>query len=261
MELEIERSNSAQVDLKIPVALQHEGWQYSQQHYTVANQWQGYLNYLCRSVMLPWLSTSLIGYVCERDLEACASSGDDRETAGIWELVEGSIATVGEYRLCLLPHTSCDRSELRVPREWVEIPNWIADYYLPVQIDLDCERAIVWGYTTHLKLQQQGCYDDLDRMYCLDADALIQDFRILQLTEQLSLPHTTRGIVKPIEQLRHSQVDLYMRAWSSDRLAVPRLEIGEADFPHWLSLLSQDNWRQQLTDRRLGLAEPFVVKE
>ncbi len=253
MKLEIERSNSAQVDLKIPVVLQHQGWQHSQQYYTVANQLQGYLNYLCRSISIPWLSTSLSGCVGEWDL--------DRETASVWELVEGSIVTVGSRRLCLLPHTSCDRSELRVPREWVEIPNWIADYYLGVQIDLDREQATIWGYTTHLKLQQQGFYDDLDRMYCLDADELIQDFTILQLTEQLSLPQITRGLVNSVEHLTHSQIDRYMGAWSSSELAVPRLEIGEAEFPHWLSLLSNDNWRQQLTDRRLGLAEPFVVKE
>lgn len=253
MKLEIERSNSAQVDLKIPVVIQHQGWEYSQQHYTAANQWQGYLNYLCHSVSIPWLSTSLTG--CDLEWER------DRDTTSIWELVEGSIVTVGKSRICLLPHTSCDRSELRVPQEWVEIPNWIADYYLAVQIDLDNERATIWGFTTHLKLQQRGLYDDLDRMYCLDADELIQDFSILQLTEQLSVPPATRGMVDPIEHLTHAQVDRYMADWSHKSLAVPRLELREAEFPHWLSLLSNDNWRQQLTAHRLGLVEPVVAQE
>lgn len=252
MKLEIERSNPAQVDLKIPVALQHEGWQHSQQ-YTAANQRQGYLNYLCRSVGFDWLSTSLSGRIREADL--------DREADSVWELVEGSTFTVGEYRLCLLPHTSCDRSELRVPREWVEIPNWIADFYLAVQIDLENEQATIWGHTTHLQLQQQGFYDDLDRMYCIDADKLIQDLSILQLTEQLSRPPATRGTVKPIEHLTHFQVERYILAWSSAGLAVPRVEIGEADFPYWLSLLSNNNWRQQLIEQRLDLVEPFAIKE
>jgi hypothetical protein len=252
MELEIERSNSAQqVDLRIPATVQQAGGQHSQQHYTAANQWQGYLNYLCLSVSLSWLSTSLNG---------CVQPGH-LDPASFWELVEGSIVTVGECRLCLLPHTSCDRSELRVPREWIEIPHWIADYYLAVQIDLDTQRAIVWGYTTHDKLRKQGFYDDLDRMYCLDADDLIQDFSILQLTQELSLPQVTRGPVDPLEQLTNSQADRYLTEWSSPELVCPRLEIREADFPRWLSLISNDRWRKQLTNNRLGLAEPVVVQE
>ncbi len=253
MELESERYNSAQVGLTISVSLQQQGYQHSQVHYPVTSQWQGYLNYLCLSVSLPWLSTSLHGSVQGWKL--------DREAASFWNLVEGSIVTVGEYRVCLLPHTSYDRSELRVPREWIEIPDWIADYYLAVQIDLGAELAILWGYTSHHTLQHQGYYDDLDRMYCLDADDLIQDFSILQLTEQLSRQQSTRGRVNPLEYLTHSQADRYLADWSSPELICPRLEIREADFPRWLSLISNDRWRNQLLDRRLGLAESSVVPE
>jgi hypothetical protein len=253
MELEIERSNFTQVSLDIPVELQSEGRQHSQRQHTAANQWQVYLNYLCLSVSLPWLETSLSGNVRGWDL--------DREAPSFWELVEGSIVTVGEYKLCLLPHTSCDRSELRVPREWVEIPNWIADYYLAIQIDLDRERAIIWGYTTHKQLHKKGFYDDLDRMYCLDADDLIQDLSILQLTEQLSPPQSTRGQVAPVEHLSHYQANNYITTWSNERFAVPRLEIAEADFPDWLSFLSNDNWRQQLSDRRFRVVAPVAVTE
>jgi Protein of unknown function (DUF1822) len=253
MELEIERSNSTQVNLQIPVELQRDGWHRSQQQHTSANQWQGYLNYLCLSVCLPWLANSFSGQIQSWNL--------DREAVSFWELVEGSIVAVGEYKLCLLPHTSCDRRELRVPREWVEIPDAIADYYLAVQIDLDAQRAIVWGYTTHQRISELGEYDDLDRMYSVGAEDLIQDLSILQLTEQLSPLQPTRGKVDPLEQISHTQANYYMTTWSSDRFAIPRLEIGEADFPDWLSFLSNESWRHQLAERRFGIVPPVVLTE
>jgi Protein of unknown function (DUF1822) len=253
MELEIERSNFTQVNLQIPVELQRDGWHRSQQQHTTANQWQGYLNYLCLSVSLPWLANSFSGRIQSWDLEC--------EAASFWELVEGSIVTVGEYKLCLLPHTSCDRHELRVPREWVEIPGAIADYYLAVQIDLDDRQATVWGYTTHQRIIELGSYDDLDRMYAVGVEDLIQDLSILQLTEQLSPLQSTRGAVNPLEPLSHTQADNYITTWSSPKFAVPRLDIGEADFPDWLSFLSNDSWRQQLTERRFGIVAPVALTE
>ena len=253
MKLEIERLNSALVSLDIPVASQQDGWRRSQSQYTPANQWQGYLNHLCLSVSLPWLANSFKGRVQSWDLH--------REAASFWELVEGSIVTVGECRICLLPHTSFDRSEFRVPREWVEIPSWVADYYLAVQVDLERESMTIWGYTTHQQLQQYGCYDDLDRMYCIDADDLIQDLTILQLTEEMSLPRPPHHEIAPLKPLSPAQASNYLTDWNSDRLSVPRLEIDEDDFPQWLSLLSNDLWRQQLTTRRLGLATQFAIKE
>ena len=253
MRLGIERLNSAVVNLEIPVALQRDGWRCSQSQYTPANQWQAYLNYLCLSVSLPWLADSFNGQVQTWDL--------NREAASFWELVEGSIVTVGECRICLLPHTSFDRDEFRVPREWVEIPSWVADYYLAVQIDLDDESMTIWGYATHQQIQQHGFYDDLDRMYCLDGDKLIQDLSILQLTEEMSLARPGVPRLAPLEPVSPSQAHNYLTAWNSDRLSVPRLEIDEDEFPQWLALLSNDNWRQQLTDRRLDLATPFAIKE
>ncbi len=253
MVLEIERSNFTQVNLRIPVELQHDGWHRSQQQHTTANQWQVYLNYLCLSVSLPWLANSFSGRIASWDL--------DCEAASFWELVEGSIVTVGEYKLCLLPHTSCDRCELRIPREWVEIPGSIADYYLAVQIDLDAQQAIVWGYTTHQRIIESADYDDLDRMYAVGAENLIQDLSILQLTEQLSPLQATRGQVNPLEPLSHTQADNYVTTWSSSKFAVPRLDICEADFPDWLSFLSNDSWRQQLTERRFGIVAPVALTE
>jgi hypothetical protein len=119
----------------------------------------------------------------------------------------------------------------------------------------------VWGYTTHQRIIESGYYDDLDRMYAVGAEEMIQDLSILQLTEQLSPLQATRGKVNPLEPLSHTQADNYAITWSSSKFAVPRLDIGEADFPDWLSFLSNDSWRQQLTERRFGIVAPVALTE
>jgi hypothetical protein len=77
----------------------------------------------------------------------------------LWEMVNGSIVTVGKMRIALIPTEAVDRSELAVPQEWVDIPSWAADYYLGVQIDPDCRELTIYGFTTHQQLKNQATYD------------------------------------------------------------------------------------------------------
>ncbi len=265
MEIKIGYADPAQIDISVPISLQQSGWQHSQQFCTSANQWQGYLNYLCLGVSLSWLSTTFSS--C--DFYSPEQMVQEQQIANVWELVDGSIVTIPHWgrsgkrqcRLCLLPHTSYDRSELRVPREWVEIPSWVADYYLAVHIDLDREAAIIWGYGTHAQIQQLGIYDDFDRTYCLDADLISQDLSLLSLAEQIVTPPATRGLTGSIDHLSADRLNLYLTDWSCRQLAIPRLEICEADFPHWLSLLANNTWRQELVERRLGMRTPLIAKD
>jgi Protein of unknown function (DUF1822) len=244
--------DSTPVDLTIPISLRDDGWQLSQQRHTKANQWQGYLNYLCLAVCLPWLSANFRGG--SRDFDPAATGVRQWVAPSFWEVVDGSIVTIpqrGGYandrrsRVCLLPHTSYDRSELRVPQEWMEIPHWIADYYWAVQIDLDAQSATIWGGASHAQIQQRGSYDGLDRTYYLDAD----DF-------QCSSSAPTRGQVSPLKPLSADRADRYLVELSRPQLAIPRLDIGTADLSDWLSLVANDSWRLELFRRRLGTVSP-----
>jgi Protein of unknown function (DUF1822) len=240
--------DSTPVDLTIPISLQDDGWQLSQQRHTRANQWQGYLNYLCLAVCLPWLTTSFRGVSI--DFDPFATGVRQWLAPSFWEVVDGSIVTIDRSRICLLPHTSCDRSELRVPQEWMEIPNWIADYYWAVQIDLDAQSATIWGCTSHAQIQQRGSYDDLDRTYHIDADDL-----------QFPLSAPTRGKVSPLNTLVPDIADKYLLEWSRPQLAIPRLEIAETNWGDWLSLVAEESWRLELFYRRSGLVLPLTVED
>ena len=238
--------DSTPVDLTIPISVQDDGWQLSQQRHTKANQWQGYLNYLCLAVCLPWLSANFRGV--SSDFEPFATGLRQWVAPSFWELVDGSIVTIDRSRVCLLPHTSYDRSELRVPQEWMEIPNWIADYYWAVQIDLDAQSATIWGYTSHAQIQQSGSYDGLDRTYYLDADDL-----------QFPPSAPTRGQVSFLKTLAADRADKYLVELSRPQLAIPRLNIRTADWGDWLSLLANDTWRLELFRRRLATVSPLRV--
>ncbi len=240
MESTIGNFDRKPVDVKISSFLQDRGWQSSHDRHTQANQWQGYLNYLCLRACLPWFADRYGG------------RSWTRETASYWEFVDGSIVTLGRYRLCLLPHTSCDRSEIRVPREWIEIPNWVADYYWAVQMDLDGSLATIWGGASHATIQKSASYDSLDRTYSLDADDGIDGLSVAQLLSSSS----TRGRVNPLPTLTTDRIDRYLTEWSRPQLAIPRLDIGEAEFIELLALLANDGLRIKLWQRRLAALTP-----
>jgi hypothetical protein len=260
--------DSTPVDLTIPISLQDDGWQLSQERHTRANQWQGYLNYLCLGVCLPWLSASFKGVSIDFDPDA---TGVRKWVApSFWEVVDGSIVTIDRSRICLLPHTSYDRRELRVPREWMEIPEWIADYYWAVQIDLDAQSATIWGGTSHAQIQQRGSYDELDRTYYIDGDDLQCPYSYDELDrtyyidgDDLQYPSAapTRGQVSPLKTLLADRADKYLIEWSRPQLAIPRLEIAETAVEDWLSLVANDSWRLELFYRRAGLVLPLTVED
>ncbi len=240
--------DSTPVDLTIPISLYNDGWPLSQQRHTKANQWQGYLNYLCLAVCLPWLSARF--REVSSDFDPLVTGARQWIAPSFWEIVDGSILTIDRSRVCLLPHTSYDRSELRVPREWMEIPNWTADYYWAVQIDLDAQSATIWGCTSHAQIQQRGSYDGLDRTYYIDADDL-----------QFPSSAPTRGQVSPLTHLAADRADRYLVELSRPQLAIPRLDIGTADLSDWLSLVANDNWRLELFRRRLATISPLTCQD
>ncbi|MBD2491395.1 DUF1822 family protein [Aulosira sp. FACHB-615] len=157
--------------LEISETQQDSAWQPTQCLPTPSTCFQAYINRLSVLAVLPWLEEVW---------------NTEATTQSHWELVNGTAITIGEIRIVLVPSEAIDSSEIRVPQEWVDIPNWVADYYLAVQVNPDDGLVRVWGYTTHLELQQQGNYDGRDRTYSLDAEQLTRDINLLRLTHEFS---------------------------------------------------------------------------
>lgn len=207
------------------------------------NQWQAYLNQICLETVLPWLREKFGDEVVQTEPIA---------QPGFWELVNGFALRLGETRLIFVPSEAIDRLELRVPQEWVDIPSWVGDYYLAIEVDPDERWLSIWGYTTHQALKTTENYDPGDRAYCLASSNLITDLNVLWVMHHLAT-EPTRAPVAMLPQPSMAQVERWL-----DRLETAPLPRLELPFGEWGALMEREDWRQQILDRQQPIAsEPI----
>jgi hypothetical protein len=235
-----------QVCLEIDPAVQTQAWQQSQHFATPTSRWTAYLNQLCLWTVLPWF---------QEDHQAALTT---RSVAleSIWEVVTGTAIAIGNQRLLLLPTEAIDLDELRVPQEWVDLPNWLADYYLTVQVNSDEGWVRLAGFTTHHQLKTVGVYDWRDRTYALEETALVTDLNVLWVAQQLQLAEPTRANIGAIAPLPLTQATNLLQRLGNAEILNPRLEL---PFEVWAGLMQHSGWRQRLTEVRRGLPEQRSV--
>ncbi|MEL7314938.1 MAG: DUF1822 family protein [Cyanobacteria bacterium J06559_3] len=201
-----------------------------------AARWRIYLHQLGAAALMPWF---------REEFEMPVRSWPEAAPWDIWHILGGLAITLGDTRIVLMLTEVIDAAELRVPQEWVDIPGWMADYYVGVYLNIDEQQLVLWGYTTYTKLKVQGIYDASERIYALGDGDLIQDFAafcVAQRVEQLeAVPSET---LLPL-----SSGQGYHLIQQLAQATEPRLEI---PFNQWGALLSNEQWRQQLYQLRLG---------
>jgi hypothetical protein len=175
-----------------------------------------------------------------------------------WEFVNGTAITCEGRRFVLIPTAAIDLEELRVPQEWVDIPSWVADYYLAVQVNPNGGWVTIYGYTTHEQLKTKGVYNAGDRTYCLDENDLIQDINVLWIARQLCPDEILRGSVAPLPKLPLAQAENLLQRLGNPAVVFPRVAI---PFELWGALLEHGGWRQRLYERRQGLSEQWSIQE
>ena len=237
--------NSHLLRLTINEADREFAWQQAQHHSNPISRYNAYLNGACLNAVLNWLSEWLAGEAFPQP-----SVWHRQDISSIWEVVNGTAIQIGGTRLVLIPSDGGHLEELCVPQEWVDIPNWSADYYLPVQVNLDGDEDEFWlevcGFATHRQLKHEGTYSAGDRTYTLPTKELTQSLVVMQITLGLNLqaevsPLPTLSDMKATELLQNLRnLSVY-----SPRLIVP--------FEHWASFLANDECRQQLYNQRLGI--------
>jgi Protein of unknown function (DUF1822) len=195
------------------------------------------LNQLCLAKVSGWLTAIET---------ACQPSFTDLEMCPLWDVVNGCAIQIDKNRLILVPTTTLDRDEIRVPQEWVDLPNLQGDYYLAVQIDLDQRLMNIWGFTSHQTLKQQSSYDSIDRTYSLPSELLVANLDILWMAQKLNL---NKIIATP--ELPDLSLDCALeliQQLSIPSVYSPRTKI---NFPQWGSILNNSNLRTQLYQSRL----------
>jgi Protein of unknown function (DUF1822) len=237
-----------QLWLEIPPTLSAESWELSQHFSASSSIWRAYLNHICYQVFLPWIREEYASHAAMWLKTSALPS--------VWEFVNGTVVVIGTKRLVLLPTEIIDEEELRVPQEWVDIPSWVGDYYLAVQVNLHEQWLRIWGYTTHQQLKNEGRYDPRDRSYCLDGDNLIRDMKVLWVAQQLCPDEVTREVVAPLPILPVVQAENLLQRLGNSSVVFPRLAV---PFSLWGALLENENWRSRLYHQRLGEVTPTQV--
>jgi hypothetical protein len=228
--------------LEIPATIQNQAWEQSQFFSTPASRYQAYLNQICLAAVLPWLQEDYLSQAKPWPNFAALPS--------FWELVNGFAVALKSTRFILISSETIDISELRVPQEWVDIPDWAGDYYLAAQVEPDEGWVRIWGYCTHEKIKLCSRYDISDRTYSLDENDIIKDLSVLWVTRQLCQDETTRATIQPFSALSLTQANNLLQSLSNSAITTPRLTV---PFEIWGALLEHGAWRQHLYERRIGL--------
>jgi hypothetical protein len=232
--------------LNIPQVEQQKAYQQAQQYSNPTACYNAYLNRVCLYHFLNWLQDWLRE---EYNLSASVFPSEECLTH-IWEFVSGAAIQFGDTRLVLIPTESIDLDALYVPQEWVDIKTWKADYYVAVQVNLDGDDDCwmrICGFTTHRQLKNQGTYNEDSRTYSLPHKALADNIISLFATLELNLQ------VEVSSEVTLSEADatnlLYLLGDAS--VYTPRLF--DIPFTQWAAVISNEQWRQQLYNQRLGI--------
>ncbi|MBD2200178.1 MULTISPECIES: DUF1822 family protein [Calothrix] len=207
----------------------------SHQYSNDAACWNAFLNLLSQNIVSTWLKNEL-----DLSQPIILSSPD------IWEFVNGTSFSIGDKRIVIIPSEAIDNQEFSVPQEWVDIPKFVADYYLAVQIIPDELSLSIWGFTTHIELKNQGEYDAIERTYSLLSDDLISDINTFIVS--LELCPQQREVIQTLPIISTNEAEYFIRQLSKPSAYLPHLDI---NFFKWGALLENDAWRQKLYKNRL----------
>lgn len=238
--------NPTDLVLELDSATIDRAWSLSQTAGNPTSRWQNYLNQLVLAAFLPWL---------QAEEEAGAKVESAKDLAVKWELVNGTAISMGSARLVLIPSEAEDLSELRVAREWLDIPSWAADYYLAAQVNVDAGYVRIWGYTTHQNLKQ-GSLNQNDRTYSLEESDLIGDLNALWVARELCPDEVTQAAIEPVAELESVQADKLIERLGNSTVVLPRLAV---PFSSWAALLQDSQLCQRLAAARRGKAAKAPV--
>lgn len=243
---ELESAGSNHLWLKILPADQEKAWHQAQRHSQGIARYNAYLNHVCLSTFLNWLSD----WLKEESLPQPSMWLSEESLASILEIVNGTAIELGQTRLVLIPSETLEIQELSVPQEWIDIPSWVADYYLAIQVYLDGDEdecfLRVSGFTTHRQLKNSGKYNDRDRTYSIATEKLTENLSVLQMTLGL---HVQEELVD-LPALSQTEATKLLQQLGDPSMYSPRLGM-DVPFAKWGALLADERWRIQLYNRRM----------
>jgi hypothetical protein len=200
------------------------------------------LNLQCKWIVKEWLATNL-GLASEEDFPYSGLPDRDRLVS---QLVNGFGLKINDSKLIFIPSDRIDISSFEVAQEWVDLTNWMGDYYVPIQVDLDAQYLHLWGLITHQELKRTKEPDDrVFRYYHVDSDRTIDNLEILWTSCELSPAPRSKNIyaLDPAFSLANGiSTELIDRVRSESSANFPRLIL---PFSQWGAILNSPEYLQK----------------
>jgi Protein of unknown function (DUF1822) len=75
------------------------------------------------------------------------------------------VLSISGVRVAFIPSLNLDLMSFEVQREWVALSNWVADYYVPIQVDVESNYLHLWGFISHTYLLERATLDRYFQSY------------------------------------------------------------------------------------------------
>jgi hypothetical protein len=161
----------------------------------------------------------------------------------ISNLVNGFALSVAGVRLIFIPSQDLDLMGFEVQREWVDLGNWAADYYIPIRVDLEHHCLHLWGFISHEHLQQIASLDQNLQSYEIGANSLISELDSLWISCALVTSETIsseRGIIPDLIPLAQADMMILIdRLRQHQSIFSPRLLL---PFAQWGAILNSSKY-------------------
>ncbi|WP_414621464.1 DUF1822 family protein [Calothrix sp. CCY 0018] len=216
-------------------------WKETQQHHydNATARWRSYLNSLCTNTVLEYLQDYIQN---ETDLSSQnLKIWQKNDLSSIWNVVNGTAIELDTAKLILIPHEDKDFSEFKVPREWVDLPQWVGNYYLAVEINLSECWLRICGYTTNQQLKEIGEHDLTDETYSIAVEELTEDLTAMWMG--IELFPTPKPVVEALPVLSKAEIQELLEIFNESNLYSPRLDV---PFRKWGAFIGDDSLRKQL---------------
>ncbi len=155
----------------------------------------------------------------------------------------GFVYAVEGVRIAFIPSEDLNFEEFEIQQEWVDLSTWFADYYVPIQVDLEGEFLHLWGFVSHKNVKEQGEYDPIFRTYSVNGQYLSDNLDNLWLICDLQasgdmLPErATIPKYQLLPNIAQGVINNFRQHLSSGFL--PRLDLV---FEEWAGILNDRQW-------------------
>ena len=219
-------------------------WEETQKHHydNATARWRGYLNSICVNTVLEYLQEYIKN---ETDISQNLQIWQENDLSSIWNVVNGTAIELDSTKLILIAHEDKDFSDLKVPREWVDLPQWVGDYYLSIEINLEQCWLRICGYTTHQHLKEIGEHDFTDETYSIAVEELTEDLTAMWMG--IELFPITKPVVEALPVLSETEIEGLVKTFNQSNFFSPRLDV---PFRKWGAFIDDDTRRKQLYQQR-----------